>query len=236
MQEGADRSRRRSREGGGSAAHPERSQGVEGRGPDRRRRRDRAVRCAGREDRRRWSRSTAKPTSLRATTNSGRSRPSSRRSSRATARPTSRHSRRSRSPSRRDGRGAPHGARAEDRREHDDPPLRARRPPGQLASYVHGARIGVLVDVDGRSDTLGKDLAMHVAASKPMAVSSDQVPRGRRREGARDRRGARGRVGKARQHRREDGRGRRREIPGRSHAARASLSSRATASRRSSSS
>jgi elongation factor Ts len=47
---------------------------------------------------------------------------------------------------------------------------------GRLASYVHGARIGVLVDVTGGSDALGKDLAMHVAASKPMAVSRDQVP------------------------------------------------------------
>jgi elongation factor Ts len=47
---------------------------------------------------------------------------------------------------------------------------------GRLASYVHGARIGVLVDVTGGSDALGKDLAMHVAASKPMAVSREQVP------------------------------------------------------------
>jgi len=47
---------------------------------------------------------------------------------------------------------------------------------GRLASYIHGARIGVLVDVTGGSDTLGKDLAMHVAASKPMAVSREQVP------------------------------------------------------------
>ena len=47
---------------------------------------------------------------------------------------------------------------------------------GRLASYVHGARIGVLVDVTGGQDALGKDLAMHVAASKPMAVSRDQVP------------------------------------------------------------
>jgi elongation factor Ts len=41
---------------------------------------------------------------------------------------------------------------------------------------VHGNRIGVLVDLTGGQDTLGKDLAMHVAASKPMAVSSEQVP------------------------------------------------------------
>jgi elongation factor Ts len=47
---------------------------------------------------------------------------------------------------------------------------------GRLASYVHGTRIGVLVDYTGGDDTLGKDLAMHVAASKPLAVSKDQVP------------------------------------------------------------
>jgi elongation factor Ts len=47
---------------------------------------------------------------------------------------------------------------------------------GRIASYVHGARIGVLVDLTGGQDPLGKDLAMHVAASKPMAVSADGVP------------------------------------------------------------
>jgi len=47
---------------------------------------------------------------------------------------------------------------------------------GRIASYVHGGRIGVLVDVTGGQDALGKDLAMHIAASKPMAVTGDQVP------------------------------------------------------------
>jgi len=47
---------------------------------------------------------------------------------------------------------------------------------GRIASYVHGTRIGVLVDYTGGNDALGKDLAMHVAASKPMAVSKEQVP------------------------------------------------------------
>jgi elongation factor Ts len=47
---------------------------------------------------------------------------------------------------------------------------------GRIASYVHGARIGVLVDLTGGQGALGKDLAMHVAASKPMAVAADQVP------------------------------------------------------------
>ena len=46
---------------------------------------------------------------------------------------------------------------------------------GRLASYVHGSRIGVLVDVTGGDEALGKDLAMHVAASKPLAVSKEGV-------------------------------------------------------------
>ena len=47
---------------------------------------------------------------------------------------------------------------------------------GRIASYVHGTRIGVLVDYTGGNETLGKDLAMHIAATKPMAVSGEQVP------------------------------------------------------------
>jgi elongation factor Ts len=43
------------------------------------------------------------------------------------------------------------------------------------APYLHGARIGVIVDYSGGDDTLGKDLAMHIAASKPVALSRDQV-------------------------------------------------------------
>ena len=47
---------------------------------------------------------------------------------------------------------------------------------GKLGHYLHGARIGVIVDVDGGGDdALGKDLAMHIAASKPLTVSADQV-------------------------------------------------------------
>lgn len=50
------------------------------------------------------------------------------------------------------------------------------RAEGKLGHYLHGNRIGVVVDVDGGDDTLGKDLAMHIAASKPIAVSREQVP------------------------------------------------------------
>lgn len=45
----------------------------------------------------------------------------------------------------------------------------------RLASYLHGAKIGVMVDYTGGDQTLGKDLAMHIAASKPVCVSSEQV-------------------------------------------------------------
>jgi elongation factor Ts len=48
---------------------------------------------------------------------------------------------------------------------------------GKLASYIHGgSKIGVLVDVIGGDDALAKDLAMHVAASKPVSLSREQVP------------------------------------------------------------
>ncbi|HEX6792576.1 MAG TPA: translation elongation factor Ts [Casimicrobiaceae bacterium] len=49
---------------------------------------------------------------------------------------------------------------------------------GRIASYVHGTKIGVLVDYTGGNEALGKDLAMHVAATKPIAVSREQVPAG----------------------------------------------------------
>ena len=45
----------------------------------------------------------------------------------------------------------------------------------KLASYNHGGRIGVLVDYSG-SDEVGKDLAMHVAATRPQALDADGVP------------------------------------------------------------
>ena len=48
---------------------------------------------------------------------------------------------------------------------------------GRIASYVHGgARIGVLVDVTGGDPELGKDVAMHVAATKPRALNAGGVP------------------------------------------------------------
>jgi elongation factor Ts len=47
---------------------------------------------------------------------------------------------------------------------------------GKLASYLHGNRIGVIVDFDGADDQVGKDVAMHIAAMKPVSLSADQVP------------------------------------------------------------
>ncbi len=51
---------------------------------------------------------------------------------------------------------------------------------GTLCAYLHGIRIGVVVDVAGGESfsggSLAKDLAMHIAASKPMCVSADQIP------------------------------------------------------------
>ncbi len=46
---------------------------------------------------------------------------------------------------------------------------------GSMHSYSHGLRIGVVVEVEGGDNELGKDLAMHIAASNPVCVSSDQV-------------------------------------------------------------
>jgi elongation factor Ts len=46
----------------------------------------------------------------------------------------------------------------------------------KLASYLHGTRIGVLVEFDGADEQVGKDVAMHVAAMKPVALSSNDVP------------------------------------------------------------
>ncbi|WP_353193747.1 translation elongation factor Ts [Pandoraea pnomenusa] len=46
---------------------------------------------------------------------------------------------------------------------------------GKLASYLHGTRIGVVVEYEGADAEVGKNVAMHIAAMKPVAVSGDQV-------------------------------------------------------------
>lgn len=47
---------------------------------------------------------------------------------------------------------------------------------GIVASYLHGSRIGVLLELTGNDQELGKDIAMHVAASKPLCVDEQGVP------------------------------------------------------------
>ena len=48
---------------------------------------------------------------------------------------------------------------------------------GTLNNYIHGgAKVGVLIDITGGDVTLAKDISMHIAASKPVALSSAQVP------------------------------------------------------------
>lgn len=46
---------------------------------------------------------------------------------------------------------------------------------GKLASYLHGTRIGVMVEFEG-DDTAAKDIAMHIAAMKPVSISASDVP------------------------------------------------------------
>lgn len=47
---------------------------------------------------------------------------------------------------------------------------------GRLGSYVHGGRIGVLVDMVGRDDALAHDVAMHISWTRPDYLSKNDVP------------------------------------------------------------
>jgi elongation factor Ts len=47
--------------------------------------------------------------------------------------------------------------------------------PAKLALYLHGSRIGVLVEYDG-ADDVGKDVAMHIAFAKPAYLAKSEVP------------------------------------------------------------
>jgi len=46
---------------------------------------------------------------------------------------------------------------------------------GKLSSYLHGSKIGVLLNFEGGDDTLGRDICMHIAASKPKSVDASGV-------------------------------------------------------------
>lgn len=50
---------------------------------------------------------------------------------------------------------------------------------GSIATYLHGKKIGVVCDITGGDYELGRDLAMHIAASKPICVSRENVPSGK---------------------------------------------------------
>ena len=45
----------------------------------------------------------------------------------------------------------------------------------KIATYLHGTRIGVVVEYEGPDEQVGKDVAMHIAAMKPVALSSEGV-------------------------------------------------------------
>jgi elongation factor Ts len=47
---------------------------------------------------------------------------------------------------------------------------------GHIGAYIHGRKIGVLVELEGGDESLAKDIAMHIAASRPECVSKEQVP------------------------------------------------------------
>lgn len=47
---------------------------------------------------------------------------------------------------------------------------------GQVGSYLHGGRIGVLVAITGGDERLAKDIAMHIAASRPVCVAEGDIP------------------------------------------------------------
>ena len=46
---------------------------------------------------------------------------------------------------------------------------------GQIASYLHGGRIGVIVGINGGTEAVAKDVAMHIAASSPQVINPDEV-------------------------------------------------------------
>ena len=47
---------------------------------------------------------------------------------------------------------------------------------GSVYSYLHGEKIGVILSMVGGDEALGKDIAMHIAASNPSCVTEDEVP------------------------------------------------------------
>ena len=46
---------------------------------------------------------------------------------------------------------------------------------GSLYSYIHGSKLGVILDLESGNDELGKDIAMHIAATKPKAIDKNGI-------------------------------------------------------------
>ncbi len=46
---------------------------------------------------------------------------------------------------------------------------------GSLYSYIHGSKLGVILDLESGNEELGKDIAMHIAATKPKAIDKSGV-------------------------------------------------------------
>ena len=46
---------------------------------------------------------------------------------------------------------------------------------GTLYSYIHGSKLGVILDLDSENEELGRDIAMHIAATKPKAIDRNGV-------------------------------------------------------------
>ena len=46
---------------------------------------------------------------------------------------------------------------------------------GKLHSYIHGVKIGVILDLEGANEELGRDIAMHIAALKPKAIDKSGI-------------------------------------------------------------
>jgi elongation factor Ts len=46
---------------------------------------------------------------------------------------------------------------------------------GSLYSYIHGSKLGVIVDLESGNEELGKDISMHIAATKPKAIDQDGI-------------------------------------------------------------
>ena len=102
--------------------------------------------------------------------------------------------------------------------------------PARLVQYLHGGgRVGVTVEIEGGDEQVGKDIALHIAATaapgnvRPVCVSRSEVPPDLIEQRTRDLRRAGGRFRQAARDRRQDGRGPHQQVPGGGDAARAAV-------------